>query len=271
MSSIPKEIWIATVSAVLGALISFYIPNLLKADNIELEFAPFYKEKFINIPNLLDGRVEISVDGKPQTNLSVMDVYLFNRSYKDIKNIPITFEFYDDGSSPLPELLGKQLKVPETFPKDSASEVVQSDNSHVRYKISSLPVADGYDTEFVASFVFLGEKSPKVRVQSDYTDNKVISIYEYDKDRRERNEIFLIFSIFIPFLAIFIGWLIWDAKRSKEKFLNKIGDAAETIGEFGVEKDKLRKIAIESYMLATKKTNKCMQPDRQTATRFVDR
>ena len=134
MSSIPKEIWIATVSAVLGALISFYIPNLLKADNIELEFAPFYKEKFINIPNLLDGRVEISVDGKPQTNLSVMEVYLFNRSYKDIKNIPITFEFLDDGSSPLHGLLCRQLKGPEACPKNSASEVVQSENCNVRYK-----------------------------------------------------------------------------------------------------------------------------------------
>ena len=256
MNSIPKEIWIAAVSAILGALASFYIPSLLKADNIELEFAPFYKEKFINIPNLLDGRVEISVDGNPQQNLSVMDVYLFNRSYKDLKKIPLTFEFYNDGSSPLPELLGKQLKVPETFPKDSVSEVVQTDGSHVRYEVSSMPVSDDYDTEFIASFVFLGETSPKVRVQSDYTDNKVISIYEYDKVRRERNEIIQIFSIFIPLLAIFIAWLIWDTRRSKAKFLDKLGDAAEEIGEFSIEKEKLREIAIESYKRATKKTNK---------------
>ncbi|GAA0689982.1 hypothetical protein GCM10009104_15700 [Marinobacterium maritimum] len=256
VNSIPKEIWIAAVSAILGALASFYIPSLLKADNIELEFAPFYKEKFINIPNLLDGRVEISVDGKPQQNLSVMDVYLFNRSYKDIKKIPLTFEFYSDGNSPLPELLGKQLKVPETFPKDSVSEVVQTDRSHVRYEVSSMPVADDYDTDFIASFVFLGETSPKVRVQSDYTDNKVISIYEYDKARRERNEIIQIFSIFIPLLALFIAWLIWDTRRSSAKFLDKLGDAAEEIGEFSIGKEKLREIAIESYKRATKKTKK---------------
>jgi len=261
MGSISKEVFIAVVSAILGALASFYIPNLLKADNVELEYAPFYKEKFINIPSLLDGRVEISVDGTPQKNLSVMDVYLFNRSYKDIKNIPITFEFYEDENTPLPELLGKQLRVPETFPQDSVSEVIQSDNRHVRYKVSSLPVADDYNTEFVASFVFLGERSPKVRVQSDYTDNRVISIYKYDKERRERNEIVQIFSILIPLLVIFIVWLIWDQRRSKEKFLGKLGDAAETIGEFNVEKEKLREIAVESYKQATKKTNKPIKSD----------
>lgn len=260
-NQIPKEIWIAGISALLGALASFYVPKLLTADDVALEFAPFYKEKFINIPNLLDGRVQILVDGKPQSNLSVTDVYLFNRSYKDLKEIPVTFEFYKEDNSLLPQILGKQLSKPDTFPQDSITEVPQQNNQYVRYKISSLPVADNYNTDFIASFVFLGENSPKVRVQSDYTDGKVISIYEYDKDRRERDQIIHILSILIPCILLFLAWTIWDTRRNKGKFIAKLGAAAETIDGTGVNKEILRKIAIESYQIATKKTNKSKLSD----------
>jgi len=260
-NQIPKDIWIAGISALFGALASFYVPKFLIADDVALEFAPFYKEKFINIPNLLDGRVQILVDGKPQSNLSVTDVYLFNRSHKDLKEIPVTFEFYKEDNSLLPEVLGKQLSKPDTFPKDSITEVPQQDNQYVRYKISSLPVADDYETDFVASFVFLGDSSPKVRVQSDYTDGKVISIYEYDKDRRERNQIIQILSIFIPLTLLFVAWGIWDARRNKGKFITKLGSAAETIENTGIDKEKLREIAITSYKIATKKTNKSKHSD----------
>lgn len=260
-NQIPKEIWIAGISALIGALASFYVPKLLTADDVALEFAPFYKEKFINIPNLLDGRVEILVDGKPQSNLSVTDVYLFNRSYKDLKEIPVTFEFYEEDNSLLPEVLGKQLSKPDTFPRDSITEVPQQDNQFVRYKISSLPIADDYKTDFIASFVFLGDSSPKVRVQSDYTDGKVISIYEYDKDRRERTQIIQILSVFIPGILLFIAMAAWDARRNKSKFLAKLGSAAETLDGTGIDKQKLREIVIESYQIATKKTNKSKHSD----------
>ena len=155
---IPKEILIAAISSILSVFAAFYIPKLLSTEDVALEYAPFYKEEFINIPNLLDGRVEILVDGNPQTNLSVTDVYLFNRSDKDLKQIPITFEFYNEDNKPLPEILGKKLTKPDTFPGDSISEIPQKDNKFVRYNITSLPVADGYDTDFIASFVFLGDK-----------------------------------------------------------------------------------------------------------------
>ena len=56
VNQIPKEIWIAGISALLGALASFYVPNLLTADDVALEFAPFYKEKFINIPRVSRGQ-----------------------------------------------------------------------------------------------------------------------------------------------------------------------------------------------------------------------
>ena len=257
--SITKEIWIAFISAMLGALASFYIPKLLTSDKVELEYAPIYKEKFINVPELLGGRVEISVDGRTQDNLSVLDVYLFNRSHKDLKDIPITFEFYIEGQSDLPKLLGKQLKIPDTFPKDSITEMPLADANHVRYKISSLPVTANYDTDFIASFVFLGKSAPKVRVQSDYVDNKVISIFEYDKKKRERNELIVVFFVFILLVILFVGWLIWDSKRSKDRFLEKLGNASEKLGEFGISKEQIRKIAIESYKIATSKTNKTLQ------------
>lgn len=260
-NQIPKEIWIAGISALLGALASFYVPKMLAEDDVALEFAPFYKERFINIPNLLDGRVEILVDGKPQSNLSVTDVYLFNRSYKDLKEIPITFEFYKEDNSLLPEVLGKQLSKPDTFPKDSITEIPQQDNQFVRYKISSLPIADDYNTDFIASFVFLGDSSPKVRVQSDYTDGKVISIYEYDKDRRERNQIIQILFVFIPCILLFLAWSVWDIRRNKGKFLDKLGSAAETIEGTGIDKTKLREIAVESYKIATRRTNKSKHSD----------
>ena len=253
---ISKEIWRGGISILLTALVTLYVPKLLTDDDVALEFAPIHKEKFINIPNLLNGRVQILVDGKPQSNLSVTDIYLFNRSHKDLKEIPITFEFYNEDSSSLPKVLGKQLSKPDTFPKDSITEVPQQDNQYVRYKISSLPVADGYETDFVASFVFLGDRTPKVKVQSDYTDGKVISIYEYDKDRRERNQTILVLSIVIPVVLLFIAWVSWDIRKSKDKFIAKIGSAAETMRGTGLSKEELRKIAIDSYRIATNKTNK---------------
>lgn len=79
---IKKDLLITLASALAASLSTYYIPLTLSDDDLELEFSPLVNEKFINVPDLLRGRVEVLVDGHPQSNLSIIEVYLFNRPHK---------------------------------------------------------------------------------------------------------------------------------------------------------------------------------------------
>ncbi|MDO6569090.1 hypothetical protein Q4561_18605 [Alteromonas sp. 1_MG-2023] len=267
LNRIPREVWISLFSIIITALLSHYIPKILEANSIELEYFESNKNEYINVPELLDGRVEILVDGKPQKNLTSVDILLFNRSHKDLKDIPITFEFKSPEPSKPIQLLSKQLSKPETFPKDSVSEVPQQNTGSVRYKIKSFPIEDDYSTDFVASFIFLGDIAPAVKVQSDFTDGKVIDIYKYDQSRRERKEIIEALSVLIPLVIIFFIFIFWQTKKDKIRMQNRIVSEAEKL----VNKDEklkglildIKKIALESYNNATgTKTNNLLKQEK---------
>ena len=265
-SRIPREAWISLFSIVITAVLSYYIPKILEVNSIELEFFERNKNEYINVPELLDGRVEILVDGKPQKNLVSTDILLFNRSHKDLKNVPITFEFESPEPSQPIQLLSKQLSKPETFPEDSVEEVAQKNKSAVRYKIKSFPTDDDYSTEFVASFIFLGDKAPKVKVQSDFTDGNVIDIYKYDQSRRNRKELIIVFSIALPLAILFLFYLSWQTKKDKVRMHKRILTEAEELIE-GNEalnnfKEEIKSIVIESYKNSTGSKTKSLKQDK---------
>lgn len=263
MRKIIELLVVIIITAVITTAVTHFFPTLVP-QKVALEFAPVYKEKFINIPSLLDGRVEILVDGKAQKNLSTTDVLLFNRSSKDIKNIPITFQFFNEDNTPLPKMLSKILTAPDTFPPDSITEILQKSNGSVRYEISSFPVSEDRSTDFVASFIFLGDKPPKVKVLSDYIDGKAISINRYNKEADIRNTaiVGLSVSVFVVFLLMFP--IVWQQKRDKKHLLIRIGNIAEEFEGTDLPKDKLREIAILSYTNAIDKKYKLLKTPEHT-------
>ena len=239
---------------VVCSILTFLLPKIFTSNDLELEYAPLLKERFINIPSLLNGQVQILVDGKPQSNLSVLDVYLFNRSHKDLKNIPLTFEFFSQGGGEVPELLGKNLSKPDSFPKDSITEIPLGDPNQVRYKITSMPTVNNTKTEFVASFVFLGDVLPSMKVQSDYADEKVLAINKYDSEKAAKKQLFEIFLGVMLFTILFVGVLYFDSKRSQKRFEEKLGAAAEKYPSNNISKEVLRDIAISSWKQVSNRT-----------------
>jgi len=122
----------------------------------------------------------------------------------------------------------------------------------VRYQISSMPITESYDEDFIASFVFLGEKLPKVKLQSDYSDGKVISIYEYDKEKREQKLQMIVAIIVISALLLFLFFIIATEKKQKKKFIKKLSDSAKNLDGYDLPKETLVKIVITSYESAIK-------------------
>lgn len=248
---IPREFWISLISIIITAIMSHYIPKLLEVNSIELEFFERKKSEYINIPELLNGRVKILVDDIPQKNLTSTDILLFNRSHKDLKEFPITFEFESPEPSKPIQLLSKQLSAPENFPKDTIEEITQKDENSVRYMLKSFPKDNDDSTDFVASFVFLGDIAPKVRIQSDFSDGKVVDIYEYDQSRRDKKAFLILLAISLPLAALVLLYLSWQAKRDKKRIrtriINEADDLIDKDEQLSDIREKIKSVVLESY------------------------
>jgi len=135
----------------------------------------------------------------------------------------------------------------------------------VRYQINSFPITEGYSTEFVASFIFLGDKAPKVKVQSDFSDGQVIDIYEYDQERRDRKTLIIALGILIPIAIVFLIFIVWQTNSDRKRLIKRIeSEALKEYESFAKENKNFNKgsaveLSVNSYLSAIGKANNSSQ------------
>lgn len=256
MDGVKPQIIVGLILTTFSGVFGYYFPTLIKGKPT-IEYIRVPKEKFIDLPKALDGRVQILVDGNNESNLSVLDVAIYNRSSQDLRNIPLTFLFYDDKNLPLPKLLGRKFSQPDQFPDDSIQDKSELSSNKIRYNISSLPENSDSYTDFVASFIFAGTHLPGVKVQSDYAiDGKIVAIDEMTKEKFSKIQAIKAIVTLLIGSAIAVTFLIWQAGVDRKRTISRIKDAADIFyrknAGLVLTKEMASHLATESYEYATR-------------------
>ncbi|MBD0315401.1 MAG: hypothetical protein ICV75_01805 [Nitrospiraceae bacterium] len=86
--------WIAYAGAVLTGLVPPLVMYLIGAQKKVLGYAILKNEPLINLQHPdIDGRVAVSIDGKPVNRCRIMEVEILNMGMKDIESQPVHVTF----------------------------------------------------------------------------------------------------------------------------------------------------------------------------------
>ena len=159
-----KYVWQLLI-AIVPVPITIWLTVMFIQDQEEvkhLEYARIVRESFINLPSILPQKVQLTYDGNPVGNLSSVKFQLFNRTGKSFQDVKLFFEFPSPTTNP-PQLLSKDIKVPENYPQDGFHEVNTSSSS-IGWKVDTINTSQSLFDTFEFTFLFLGSRAPDIEI-----------------------------------------------------------------------------------------------------------
>ena len=158
-----KYLWQLLI-AIIPVPITIWLTVLYVQDRGEvrnLECTREVREGFINLPKALSSKIQLSYDGNPVDNLSSVTYKVFNRTGRSFQDVKLFFEFDTDDA--IAQLLSKDIKGPENYPKDGFQEL-ETKSSSIGWSLDTMNPSDSLLDTFEISFVFLGPKAPDVDI-----------------------------------------------------------------------------------------------------------
>lgn len=202
----------------LGAIIGGFI-TIAVFGTSTLEYKDGYKEQYFDIPAKAPDELVIQHKGKKIENISVYDFAIYNRSFKDLKDVTVFFEVLPKDGKSIPDLISRGLYPPSSLPeKIGISEISQKDEALYSFKLDVVKQT-GSDTYYLARFIFEGKDAPEIRVS--IPKNAGVDINEYSNWREYAIIILVLVGMILAIVVIssFIdGWQhkgTWSKRSSR--------------------------------------------------------
>lgn len=213
-----KEIFGKIIELSLGALIGGFI-TIFVFGTSTLEYKAGFKEEYFDIPAKTPDDLVIQYEDRKIDNISIYDFAIYNRSYKDLKDVTVYFEVYPKDGKSLPKIISRGLYPPSKLPETiGISEVIQKEPNLYSFNLNVVKQT-GSDTYYLTRFIFEGKETPEIKVS--IPQNAGVDIKEYSNWREYLIIVFLLIGMV---LAIFIitslieGWQnkgIWSKRTSR--------------------------------------------------------
>ncbi len=156
---------IVSISATV--LITAVVNNVVTNDSI-LEYRTAFQDNYFEIPGKATEELEIHHKGRKIEDISVYDVYIYNRLgwVKEPENVTVFFEISEKENKPIPKLIKPKLYPPSSLPQEiGIREEKQSKKNLYAFKIGVIKKTDRKDP-YIARFIFEGTETPNVKVTS---------------------------------------------------------------------------------------------------------
>ncbi len=224
-----KEILVKIIELSFGALIGGLI-TLLVFGTSTLEYKDGYKEQYFDIPAKVPDDLVIQYKGKKIENISVYDFLIYNRSYKDLKDVTIFFEVISKDGKPVPQIITRGLYPPSRLPESiGITEIHQKEKNLYSFNVDVVKQT-GSDTYYLARFIFEGKETPIIKIS--IPKNAGIDIKEYS-NWREYLAIAFIFIGMVLTIVVFTSLIegrqsqgIW--KKRKDRLRDILSRAEST-------------------------------------------
>ena len=153
------------VVAIIPVLITIWLTVLYIQDQGEVQYIEYkesIREEFVNLPDLLPSKLQLTYDGNPVGNLSSIRYQIFNRTGESFQDVKFYFQIKLIDGSPI-QLLSKDIKGPDGYPKDGFKELTPKVSS-IGWSIATMNTSESLLNTFEVSLIFLGSKAPQVEI-----------------------------------------------------------------------------------------------------------
>lgn len=191
-----------------------------------LEYKDGYKDKYFDIPAKAPDELIIQHKGKKIENISVYDFAIYNRTFKDLKDITVFFEISPKDGKPNQEIISRGLYPPSSLPEEiGITEVPQKNKNLYSFKLDVVKQT-GSDTYYLARFIFEGKENPEIRVS--IPKNADVDI---DKYSNLREYAIIIFSLVGMVLAIIVFSSFIDGWQNKGIWPKRVDRLIEVLNK----------------------------------------
>lgn len=183
---------------IIGAIISVFISKYYEIST--LEFKEGFKEQYLNLSDSSLKDLSIQYKNRKIDNVSVYQVGIYNRTFKDLENVKIYFTLKSKNGERIPNIINKELISTTSKSPFNILEIDQKEKDVYVYNIKVLKRTTK-DNFYLAKFVFEGSQVPNITVS--VPDNIGINIKEYGLSFEEYAYLFLIGCIIIGIVIFF--------------------------------------------------------------------
>jgi len=194
-----------TFTAIIGGFIAIYVFG-----TSQLEYKDGFKEQYFDIPAKVPDDLVIQYKGKKIENISVYDFAIYNRTFKDLKDVIIYFEVSGKKGMNIPQIISRGVYSPSRLPENiGIHEVDQEEKNIYAFKIDVIKQT-GSNSYYLARFIFEGKANPNINIS--IPKNAGVDIKEYSQWR----EYTILISFLIGIILIFIITIsLIDGRQNK--------------------------------------------------------
>lgn len=185
-----------------------------------LEYKIAYRNNYFNVPSALKNNISIKYKQTTITNISVVDVLVFNRTFSDQSNVELYFKFKPKDNKKTPKLVSVKMSPPSSLTNVGLSEI-KNVSTEGGFKIDLFKQTQRGEY-YLINFIFEGDETPDIQVSTN-TKNVNIKKYSDMRDSVLGGIIALFFYALI--IAPVLLWTRSKEKKNKVRFLEKFKSA----------------------------------------------
>ena len=194
------------VISILAGFIGYLVAGNFVASSLEYKMAT--KEAYFSIPEQMKDGLQIRLQEKPISNVSVIDVAVFNRD-RDLGVSTVYFKLTPKKDQ-LPQLISAEIVPPDNLPKVGIERVQTNDPTLIAFRFATIK-RQGSSRYYLAKLIFEGDEAPLAQV---LTNEKDVDIVPY---REWRDWLVIGFSVVLAYTVLIAAALFWDSKHARKR------------------------------------------------------
>lgn len=200
-----KGVTAAAISLIAG-FIGYLVAGSFVASALEFKMAT--KEAYFAIPEQMKNGLQLQLQGRSLSNVSVVDVGIFNRN-RDLGATTVYFKLTSKKDK-LPQLISAEVVPPENLLKIGIERVKNDDPTLVGFRFATLKRQSSSEY-YLAKLIFEGDEAPLVQVLTNDKDVEIVSYREW------RDWLLVGLVVALAYTALIVAIIVWDSKRAAKR------------------------------------------------------
>lgn len=196
----------AAVISLLAGFIGYLVAGNFVASALEFKIAT--KEAYFAIPEQMKNGLQLQLQGRSISNVSVIDVGIFNRNH-DLGATTVYFKLTPKKDK-LPQLISAEVVPPDNLPKIGIERLTNDDPTLVGFRFATLKRQSSGEY-YLAKLIFEGDEAPLVQVLTNDKDVEIVSYREW------RDWLLVGFGVVLVYTVLIVALIVWDSKRAVKR------------------------------------------------------
>lgn len=203
--------------AIIAAAATWAFTQIPPSDEINhIEYTRSTFDGYLPFDTKIANEIVITSGGKRIENISSATIVFANTSKKNLENIDVIFEIERPETGVFPEVIGKSIKGPDSYPSSYITEAATSPSGSLAYNFKVMNVTPDLSTNnFQATFLFPGKTAPRVTPK---IVAKGVSAELFDVASKKKFQLTLFLVIYVSSMLALVLFAIRSGNVNRRKF-----------------------------------------------------